>query len=120
MQPVSSTVQTSHTYYIHFQEYSIEAFPGKAKQVKLPFTNCLAQTRTVEIASSNDLIMLPHTPKLQLCEGETVYARFRVKVEESMLAEKDIIDGIDVFLFTRDLTTKTEDCIRIRIKIPDL
>lgn len=103
-----------------FQEYLIEApFPGEVKHIKLPFTNCLAQMRAIEISSSNELILLPQTPKLQLGKDETVYARFRVTwVDESHLTDRDKADGIDVFLFTQDSSTKAEDCVRIRIKIP--
>ena len=103
-----------------FQEYSIDApFPGEVKHIKLPFTNCLAQMRAIEVSSSNELILLPQTPKLQLSKDETVYARFRVTwVDESHLTDRDKTDGIDVFLFTQDSSTKAEDCVRIRIKIP--
>jgi hypothetical protein len=63
------------------------------------------------------MILTPQTPTLHLCKDETVYARFRVKIEQTILSERDKTDGIDVFLFTRDLSTQTEDCIRIKIKV---
>ena len=102
------------------KDYSIEVVPGQAKQIKLPFTNCLDETRTIEISSSNDLIITSQTHTLQLSQDETVYARFRVIIEEEMLTPMKMTEGIDVFLFTRDASTKAEDCIRIRIKIQNL
>jgi hypothetical protein len=102
------------------KDYSIEVFPGQAKQIKLPFTNCLDQTRIINVSSSNELILFPQTPKIQLTKGETVYARFRVKVEKDLLSSIESREQIDVFLFTRDESTNSQDCVRIRLHIQNI
>lgn len=111
-----------HSYLLSIQchlpsitkEYNVNVIPGKAKQLKLPITNELGQRRTVELSTSNELILTPHSRSCLLEGNETVYARLQVLVDERNMTSVE--KGIEVYLFTKDTSSRTEDCVRINIR----